>query len=338
METKYVGGRIIETKAEERRGVPVGILAGYLATWDVDTGMGARYGIPEQFVKGAFLNSIAEHKSRNNRQVRLKDFHGRVIGGFPIDTVREDGTGLFGRGEVNLDTQLGAEAFALAKQGVLVDFSLGFQAVEDKVGTDIRTIYEALIFEASVVDEPMNRNAQITEVKGAAVARYANLDVAPLTYQWDAEAAAQRIGDLKFSVADGNAAYLCENKTLLFADVIEDKLMAVPQALEQIVAELKSSNENLPASMMQQLEQYYLKMGRPSPFETQHFFDIEEVKSWDVRSFEKALLDTGAFSKGAAKLCAAHFEKKRAEPDDSKGLVSLLSDIQSITKEFKGAA
>ena len=47
---------------------------------------------------------------------------GRVIGGFPVETLREDGTGLFGVGEVNLDTQAGREVYSMARQGVLRDF------------------------------------------------------------------------------------------------------------------------------------------------------------------------------------------------------------------------
>jgi HK97 family phage prohead protease len=156
-------GRQLEVKQEERNGVPVGIVAGYIATWDPDTG--GIFGMPDQFVEGAFAASIEEHRSRGNRQVRLKDHHGRTIGGFPIATVKEDSIGLFGRGEINLETQLGREAFSLARQGVLSDFSVGFVALDDAVEGDIRRITKADLIEGSIVDEPANRAAKITEVK-----------------------------------------------------------------------------------------------------------------------------------------------------------------------------
>ena len=74
---------------------------------------------------------------------------------------------MFGTAEVNLEVQQGREVFALAKQGVLVDFSIGFIPVVSSFDedTNIRTITEAIIIEGSIVDEPMNIRARITSVK-----------------------------------------------------------------------------------------------------------------------------------------------------------------------------
>lgn len=166
IETKYHSGRIIECKEETRNGVRIGIVAGYIATWDVDLGS---FGVRDRFLKGAFAESIQEHKDRDDRQIRMLFRHGEIIGGFPIDTVKEDNIGLFGIGEVNLAVPEGATAFSLAKQGVLVDFSIGFRIVESETETTddeiIRIISKARIFEGSIVPEPMNPEAKITEVK-----------------------------------------------------------------------------------------------------------------------------------------------------------------------------
>lgn len=163
MDNKYVGGHVLEVKQEDRNGVPVGIVSGYIAAWTPD--QGGFWGVPDRFHPGAFLKSIEEHRRRNNRQIRLRDHHGRTVGGFPIDTVSEDSVGLFGDGEINLEVQQGREAHSLARQKVLTDFSIGFVSKSDKINGDIRDIFEADIFEGSIVDEPMNRNATITEVK-----------------------------------------------------------------------------------------------------------------------------------------------------------------------------
>lgn len=144
-------------------GVPVGVLAGYLSTWDPDTG--GKFGVPDQFVRGAWTKSIAEHKARGNRQVRFKDNHGQTVGGFPIETVEEDGRGLFGVAHVNLDTRAGRELYSLARQGVITDFSVGYTAIRDKVEGGVRRIYEARLWEASGVDEPANPRANILEVR-----------------------------------------------------------------------------------------------------------------------------------------------------------------------------
>ena len=157
-----IHGNITEVKIEDRNGVSVGIIEGYIATWDVDEG--DFFGIKDRFVRGAFVESILEHVQRR-RQVRLKDHHGRTVGGFPIEFVKEDDRGLFGVGEVNMEVQQGRELYSLAKQGVLADFSIGFSVRESEMDGDVRTITKAIIWEGSVVDEPMNRAANITQVK-----------------------------------------------------------------------------------------------------------------------------------------------------------------------------
>ena len=157
IETKLIGGNVVQVNQVERNGIPVGIIKGHIATFDIDRGL-------DRFEPGAFKESLERHL-RDDRQIRLKDQHGRVIGGFPINLVVEDEEGLFGVGEINLEVQKGREAFALAKQGVLTDLSIGFTSIEDSISNGIRVISKAEIWEGSIVDEPMNPAARITEVK-----------------------------------------------------------------------------------------------------------------------------------------------------------------------------
>ena len=159
MEVKQLSGTITETKQEDRNGVPVGLISGHIATWDKDRG-------DDRFEKGAFVESIQDHMKRNNRPIRFKDNHGRTVGGFPISGVFEDDRGLFGTAEVNLDVQQGKELFALVKQGVISDFSIGFSAIDWEIKEGVRIIGKAIIWEGSAVDEPMNIAANIIDVKG----------------------------------------------------------------------------------------------------------------------------------------------------------------------------
>ena len=80
VETLRMGGHLVETKEGERNGVSIGFVSGYMATWDVDSG--GAFGMPDRFEPGAWSESLAEHRARGNRQVRLKDHHGRTVGGF----------------------------------------------------------------------------------------------------------------------------------------------------------------------------------------------------------------------------------------------------------------
>lgn len=158
-EIKHLSGQVLEVKQEDRNGVPIGIIKGHAATFDIDRGM-------DRFVKGAFIESIQELR-QNNRPVRMLFQHNgnMLIGGFPIESVREDEKGLAVVGEINLEVQEGREAFALAKQGILTDFSIGFSIDEDAMEDGIRVIKKATIWEFSLVSEPMNPNAVVTEVK-----------------------------------------------------------------------------------------------------------------------------------------------------------------------------
>lgn len=158
-EVKFLSGRVLEVKQEDRNGIPIGIIKGHAATFDIDRGN-------DRFVKGAFIESIQELR-QNNRPVRMLFQHrgDLLIGGFPIESVREDEKGLAVIGEINLEVQEGREAFALAKQGILTDFSIGFSVVEDAMEDGIRIIKKAIIWEFSLVSEPMNPKAVVTEVK-----------------------------------------------------------------------------------------------------------------------------------------------------------------------------
>jgi HK97 family phage prohead protease len=178
IELKNIGGQITGFKQINRDGIPVGIVEGYIATWDTDRGN-------DRFVKGAFQEHLAELRAQN-RQIRLKDHHGRTVGGFPIEGVFEDDRGLFGTGEINLEVQQGKEMYSLLKQKVLTDLSIGFTSKEVEFENGIRIILRSKVWEGSVVDEPMNPNANITNVKTATFGAFPE-EMAPMDTRLDIE-------------------------------------------------------------------------------------------------------------------------------------------------------
>ena len=171
-ETKIIGGHVTECKEITRDGMKFGIVEGYITTFDIDRG-------DDRFSPGAFDESLAELKRIGKTQLPLKDFHGRSIGGFPFETLKEDSKGLFGVGEINLEVELGRDAYALAKQGVYDSFSVGYRATDSDWIDDIREIRKADIFEGSLLDIPMNLSARVTEVK--ALADNAGIDISKLS-------------------------------------------------------------------------------------------------------------------------------------------------------------
>lgn len=141
-----------------------GYIEGYLSTFDKDRG-------GDEILPGAFKKTIKRHKKSNNRPIRMLFQHNRdnIIGGFPIDKVKEDDKGLWVVGQINLDVQKGAETYALAKQGVLSDMSIGYSVPSGGYDYDKNSqtnyLKEVELWEGSVVSEPMNTQAQILAVK-----------------------------------------------------------------------------------------------------------------------------------------------------------------------------
>lgn len=110
---------------------------------------------------GAFAKSINEQGSK---PFPLLDQHDsrHVIGGF---TASEDAHGLKIRGEFNLDTQRGKEAYSNAKKGYLTGFSMGYSTEKYSIDGDVRVLEEVKLYEGSIVTFPMNEAAQLTAIK-----------------------------------------------------------------------------------------------------------------------------------------------------------------------------
>lgn len=352
-EFKYFGGLVSEVKEESVNGVPVGIVKGYIATWSLDRGN-------DRFVKGAFHDSLIELRAKN-RPIRLKDHHFRTIGGFPIDRAFEDDKGLFTVGHINLEVQQGREAFSLAKQGVLSDFSIMFTVVEFEMDNEIRIIKKAILWEGSLVDEPMNTEAQITEVK--AVVPFQDMVISDRGQEWDSSAAISRIREFTKSDETPNTeykkAFVWFDKTksdqfggykLPIADVINGRMTVVPKAIFSAAASIKGARGgiDLPEidrpKVIRHIERYYAKMDIESPFDEKQYFVANDVKKWTPKDLEKFLRSSGSMSKKASKIIASHIGKKEKNVDENdlsknkssaKDHCSTWSNILSEIKSIK---
>ena len=340
LEVKHFSGHVVECKQEERNGVPIGIVKGYIATWDLDRGR-------DRFERGAFLDSIGDHIDRK-RQLRLKDHHGRTVGGFPFETLSEDEKGLFGIGEINLEVQQGREAFSLAKQGVLSDFSVGFVAEDFEYanqGMD-RVIKKAVLFEGSIVDEPMNQRANITEVKS--VVPFQDLPLASRERRWDADAALGRVRKATGSEESPSGTYRqaflwfdrenakeFDGYKLPIVDVVNGNLTVIPRAIFAAAAAMQGARggvdipEGDTAGVIRHIERYYEKMDIDSPFDEKSF--SPEVT---VRNIEQALKVFG-FSRAEAKSLSSRIKLDNSENDEDTSYKDLLSEVKNLTESLK---
>jgi HK97 family phage prohead protease len=170
IEHKTFPFHLIQTKeiVDPNTGVAYGIVSGYASTFDnVDRG-------GDVVLRGAFSKSLDRYKS-TGRQIKLHYQHdsNSIIGGIKANNAREDEIGLYVEAELNLGVEKGKEAYLLAKQGVLQDFSIGYSINDYDLekaqdGMLNRRLKELELWEVSMVGEPMNPKAQITSIKSTA--------------------------------------------------------------------------------------------------------------------------------------------------------------------------
>lgn len=262
-----LGFEIKDISERKESGIPVGIVTGYLATWDIDRGK-------DRFEKGAFQESLAEHKQKR-RMIRMKAYHDVIIGGFPIDPVCEDEKGLYVEGHINLETTVGREAYALAKQGVLTDFSIGYSVKESEFESGVRVIKRATIWEGSIVDEPMNEHAIINEVKAINSRASLAKSFADISYRWDEAQALKNLNE--WAGADSEKLrpayiYKSDNESILIADVVDNEIKLIPRAVIVARAKLAGARGGVNISeqgtqgLKQLVNSLYTEIGIEQPF------------------------------------------------------------------------
>ena len=138
----------------------MGIVKGYASTFgNVDRG-------GDRILAGAFRKSLDRYR-KLGRPIKMFYQHdsNEIIGGFPIESIKETEYGLQVEGQINLNVQRGKEAYALAKQGVLTDFSIGYTVDDYEINGGVRDLKSLELWEISMVGEPMNELARITSIK-----------------------------------------------------------------------------------------------------------------------------------------------------------------------------
>jgi len=287
LEYKSFDFKVLDVKEEIRKKADgkeenYGVIYGYASTFgNVDQG-------GDIVEKGAFTESLKENKKPYIKMKYQHSYHD-IIGGFPIDSIKEDDKGLFVKGEINLGVQKGRETYALAKQGVLSDFSIGYfiiNASEDYIlrGEEripVKRLKTIDLREISVVGEPMNTEAEFTEVKSKSVedgeldtnndfnddeieglnieddkaVSGGNLPLAARDMKWSEREARDRVRKNTGSTDKPSGRYKraffwydAENADKFsaykfpFADVVGGQLKAIPRAIFNAAARLKNSN------------------------------------------------------------------------------------------------
>lgn len=142
-----------------------GMIRGFASTFgNVDLG-------DDVVEKGAFTRTIKESKGI---WPILADHNPTDHIGWNM-RASEDDKGLLVEGQIDLNTQKGAEKYSLAKKaqelGAKMGLSIGYMVIKaepDRENPRIRRLKEIKLFEYSIVTFPMNTMASITGIKAAA--------------------------------------------------------------------------------------------------------------------------------------------------------------------------
>jgi uncharacterized protein len=132
-----------------------GIFSGYASTFNgIDS-----YG--DTISPGAYKKTL----KKRARPVRMRWNHfGPIIGVWP--ELAEDEKGLFVTGELTPGHSVAQNVYASMKHGAVDGLSIGYRAVKiEDHGDGKRTLKEIELIEVSVVEEPADLGAKISDVK-----------------------------------------------------------------------------------------------------------------------------------------------------------------------------
>lgn len=344
---------------EHRNDEEFAVFSGYASDFNVvDHGN-------DRVAAGAFADSIKEHIERDNRPIRMFSQHNSYdvpIGAFPIELVREDSRGLFCTGEINLGIQRGHETYLAVQQNTMSDMSIGGRIVDSGVEDGVNIIKQFQLFEISIVSEPMNSGAQITS---KSVTAFLDLPLASRDTEFtdDAEervraftgsidAPSSSYSDAFLFVDDDNNTDNFSSYQLQIADVIDDELVAIPEAIFFAAGQLESGigtddiSSSDRAEIVAHIVRYYDKMGMDDPFEPDDFSEsgirpiIQKIKT--VKDLDKFMKKFFFGTKSERELLVHQIKKvlrvdpvnkpspPRVEPDAAFTSISkLLSDISN---------
>lgn len=284
-------------KAIESEDRSIGTIRGLASTYSTIDSYG------DQVLPGAFKKSIRSFK-KNNRMIPMLSGHSmdKVIGGFDPSQMKETEDGLMVEGKIDLDTQRGREDFSLMKKGFMTGMSIGGMISPEDVemtSKGVRQIKNFELMEISVTPMPANQDAQVTEVKGATSFKDYPLmdegtewdkskaisDIRAKTKSEDGPSGTYRNGFMWFDSDDSESfgAY-----KLPFTYVVDGEFKAVPRAIFAIAAVLNGARGgvDIPASdiakVKSNVEKYYKKMGRDSPFTTSNDKSLKKDKECDT--------------------------------------------------------
>lgn len=303
-------------------------------------------------VQGAFANSL---KRKGGKKIKMLWQHRSDMPIGKVTSIKEDDKGLFIKAVLPKDHSTAADVISLIKNDIIDSMSIGFTVNDAEfIKGDKRKLKEITLHEISFVTFPANPQAQITAFKS--LGKCKQLTLASRDAKWNSEDAEARIAEFTSTTNNYKDAFLCaipgnHNDTdiksfdcrLLFADVIDNELKAIPNAIFRAAALIKGGLETeIPESNIEEVKSaicnYYRKMGLEDPFATTKFH-AEELDVLTKRELEQILRDSGlCLTKAAATRLVSCLDWNRSESDNQtkqQGINFICSSIINMTEMIK---
>ena len=172
-EIKYFGASITKSYKSDKV-QDVGFVEGIASSNTLDRG--------DDIITNDAMSKALEHLQKDDiKKISIKYMHisDKIVGHFLTKDMNVKDGKLFVKGSINLKTDLGKNVFELVKSGTLSDFSIGYFIEKSSWKDNVRIIEDLFIHEVSIVDLPMQKDAQITNFK--------NMDFADLKSERDIE-------------------------------------------------------------------------------------------------------------------------------------------------------
>lgn len=116
-------------------------------------------------MSGAFSESLTKRPAEKVKML-YQHWSDKIIGKWT--DLREDSKGLYAKGKLFLNVQLGREVHEIMREGQLDGMSIGFRTLVDEWDREknVRRLLKVDLKEISVVTFPMNEEATVSLVKG----------------------------------------------------------------------------------------------------------------------------------------------------------------------------
>jgi HK97 family phage prohead protease len=232
---------------------------------------------------GAFTKTLAE----NFKRIKILYQHDWTKPvGLPIE-LRETAEGLFTHGELGQSAlaqsvRADLKPLPLTKRSILDELSIGFDPIREEYIKEegqteaVRLLKEVKLWEISIVTWGADSKAR---VRSAHALPFRDLPLAPEALLFERDAAIERVE--KWAAGDAKklaAAFITEgfqgpDSAALIADVVDGRLVAVPQAVYDAARTLSMFGaEDRDEDVQRHIERYYRKLGRVAPWDKRRSF------------------------------------------------------------------